>query len=270
MVPDGYGSHVDYMGWVAADADVRQQIVETALREAFSSFIEKREVEVVIFANMSALDLAQAIEAHPLILKSLLACCNIAARGIERDLAMKNLDTYSPRINEDHAKVMAGYIKPFLPPYLELPVLTRIDRVSYIDKEIRKGKGRWEKRILQSLNRYGNTLFRKRRFEIGGEQFELDAATPERGDILIAVDVKRIEARRDIHKRCDEILNKASKLKSAFSSAKFGAVLYYPFVDEQVNIHSRLRSPHIDGIVFASELDDSIENAVRLLLPLLK
>lgn len=269
-MPDGYGSHVDYMAWVSADADARQQAVENALRQAFLPFIEKREVEVVVFSNMSALDLAQAIIAHPLILKSLLACCNIAARGIERDLEIKNLDTYSPRIDADHAKVMAGYIKPFLPAYLELPVLSRIDRVSYIDKEIRKGKGRWEKRILQALNRHGDTPFRKRMFEVGGEQFELDAATPERGDIQIAVDVKRIEARRDIHKRCDEIVNKANKLKSAFPNAKFGAVLYYPFVDEHVNIHSRLRSPDVDGIVFASELDDSIENAVKLLLPLLK
>lgn len=104
----------------------------------------------------------------------------------------------------------------------------------------------------------------------GGEQFELDAATPGEGDIQIGIDVKRIEARRDIHKRCDEIVNKASKLKSAFSKARFGAVVYYPFIDEHVNIQNRLRSSDIDGVVFASGSDESIENAVRLLLSTLK
>lgn len=265
-MPRGYGSHRDYMAWVGADADSRQEAVETALRNALSRFIEIREVEVVVFSSMSALELAEAILAQPLILKPLLACCNIAARAIERDLDIKNLDTYSPRLNEDHAKVIAGYIKPFLPSYLELPTLSRVDRVSYIDKEIRKGKGRWERRILEALNRHGQTSFRKRVFEMGGEQFELDAATPGEGDIQIGIDVKRIEARRDIHKRCDEIVNKASKLKSAFPTARFGTVVYYPFIDEHVNIQNRLRSSDIDGIVFASESDQSIENAVRMLL----
>lgn len=269
-MPDGYGSHRDYIYRVKADVDARQKAVEAALREAFLRFIERREVEVVVFSSMSALDLAKAMLAQPLILKPLLACCNIAARAIERDLDIKNLDTYSPRLNEDHAKVIAGYIKPFLPPYLELPALSQVDRVAYIDKEIRKGKGRWERRILKALNRHGQTHFRKRMFEVGGEQFELDAATPEEGDIQVGIDVKRIEARRDIHKRCDEIVNKATKLKSAFSQARFGAVVYYPFIDEHVNIQNRLRSSDIGSIVFASESGESIENAVRLLLSTLK
>jgi hypothetical protein len=258
------------MNWVKADADTRQEAVESALRNAFSHFIERREVEVVVFSGMSALDLATAILTQPLILKPLLACCNIAARAIERDLDIKNLDTYSPRLNEDHAKVIAGYIKPFLPPYLELPALSRVDRVSYIDKEIRKGKGRWERSILEALNRYGQASFRKRMFDAGGEQFELDAATPEEGDIQIGIDIKRIEARRDIHKRCDEIVNKASKLKSAFPGARFGAVVYYPFINEHVNIQNRLRSSQVDAVVFASESDESIGNAVRLLLAALR
>lgn len=105
---------------------------------------------------------------------------------------------------------------------------------------------------------------------MSGEQFELDAATPEEGEIKIGVDVKRIEARRNIHKRCDEIVNKASKLKSAFSKTVFGVVIYYPFIDEHINIQSRLHSSHIDGIVFASDSDETIENAVRLLLSMLE
>ncbi|MDP2661422.1 MAG: hypothetical protein Q8R28_11910, partial [Dehalococcoidia bacterium] len=118
-----------------------------------------------------------------------------------------------------------------------------------------------------ALNSFGRSRFRKRKFEVDGEQFELDAASPESGDIKIGIDVKRIEARRDIHKRCDEIVNKASKLKAVFPSSRFGFVMYYPFIDEHQNIASRLRSRDIDGVVFASESEESIESAVRLLLP---
>jgi len=263
---EGYGSHADYMSWVKEDADSRQETIENALRGAFSSFIEKREVEVIVFSGMTAFDLAKAIITRPLILKPILAACNIAARAIERDLSIKNVDTYNPRLSDDQAKVIGGYIKPFLPSYLEIPALSRIDRVAFIDKEIRKGKGRWEMKIIESFNRFGSLDFRKRMFVIKGEQFELDAASPKSGDIKVGIDIKRIEARRDIHKRCDEIVNKANKLKSAFPSSKFGAVIYYPFIEEHINIQNRLRSDNIDGVVFASEAEESIENAVRMFL----
>jgi hypothetical protein len=215
-MPEGYGTHRDYMEIVREEADSRQEAIESALREAFTKFIENRQVEVILFTNMTALDLSMALLDKPLILKPLLACCNIAARAIERDLGIKNLNTYSPRLNEDLAKVIAGYIKPFLPSYLELPALSRIDRISYIDKEIRKTKGRWEMLILAALNRHSKRVFRKRMFTSDGEQFEIDAATPQTGDIQVGIDIKRIEARGDIRKRCDEIVNKGRKLKTSF------------------------------------------------------
>ena len=89
----------------------------------------------------------------------------------------------------------------------------------------------------------------------------MDAAYPTTGNIQIAVDVKRIEARRDIHKRCDEIVNKAAKFKGVYSKAKFVAFIYYPFTEEHSHISSRLRSENIDVVVFASENTDSIRNA---------
>jgi len=244
--------------------------VETALHEAFSRFIEKRQVEVIVFSGMSAFELAEAIIRYPLILKSLLAVCNIAGRAIERDLSIKNVDTYNPRLSEDKARIIAGYMKPFLPDYIELPSLTHIDKIAFIDKEVRKSKGRWEKLVVESLNKYAKTLYKKRRFKAGEEDFELDAATPEVGEINIGIDIKRIEARRDIHKRCDEIVNKAAKLNSVCPKTRFGAVVYYPFIDEHVNIQSRLRSDYIDGVVFASESKESVENAIRLLLSILE
>jgi hypothetical protein len=265
-MPDKYGSHADYMVWVKDDADSRQKTIEDAFRTAFSNFIEKREVEVIIFTSMTAFDLARAIVNQPLILKPLLAACNIAARAIERDLDIKNLRTYSPRLSEDKAHVIAGYIKPFLPSYLEIPALSRIDRFAFIDKEIRKKKGLWEKKILDHLNKFSSLQFCKRKFVVEDERYELDAASPRLGDIKVGIDIKRIEARRDIHKRCDEIINKAVKLKLAFPASKFGVVVYYPFIEEHINIQNRLRSDLIDGVVFASETEESVENAVRMLI----
>ncbi len=265
-MPDGYGSHADYMSWVAEDARTRQETIEQALLDAFADFIEARQVEVIIFSKVSVMDLANAIIRYPSILKPLLAICNIAARALERDLQIKNIDTYNPKLTEQRASAITGYIKPFLPPYTEIPVLSSLDRVAFIDKEIRKEKGRWERRIIETLNRFSSVQFKKRKFRVNGEEFELDAATPYEGPIQIGIDVKRIEARRDIHKRCDEIVNKAAKLESVFPTARFATVIYYPFLDEHINIQNRLSSQNIDAISFASESKDSIENAVRMLL----
>ena len=263
---EGYGTHFDYMKRVKDYAGERQDKIEDSLRNAFFNFLEKREVDVIIFSDMSALELADAIYNYQLILKPILAVCNIAARAIERDLGIKNVDTYKPRLDHDKSKVIAGYIKPFLPAYIEIPSLSQIDRVAYIDKEIRKMKGQWERKIINVLNRFARIKFKKRIFQSGGEKFELDAASPESGIIKVGIDIKRIEARRDIHKRCDEIVNKASKLKSSTDVCKFGAVVYYPFIEEHINIQNRLRSDNIDAVVFASESETSIENAVKMLI----
>jgi hypothetical protein len=161
---------------------------------------------------------------------------------------------------------VAGYLLSFLPQYLEVPTLAQIDKISFIDKEIRKDKGRWERLVCEALNKFGKAAFKKRKFEAGGQLFELDAATPAKGDVQIGIDVKRIEARQDIHKRCDEIVNKAAKLKSVFPNANFGAVIYYPFTQDHANVLSRLDSPNVDAVVFASSSAETIENAVRLLL----
>ncbi len=265
-MPDGYGTHRDYIGRIDQQVRSRQQEVETALKDAFANFLETRSVDVVIFSNVGVMDLANAIRTHPVILKPLLTVCNIAGRAIERDLQIKNVDTYKPRLSHDHVTAIAGYLKPFLPAYLEIPAIAQIDRVAFVDKEIRKGKGRWEKAICDALNRFGTLAFKKRKFIVEKEGFELDAAAPETGPIQIGIDVKRIEARRDIHKRCDEIVNKATKFKQAHKAAKFAAVIYYPFIDEHINIQSRLRSKKIDGVFFASESDESVETAVRILL----
>jgi len=191
-VPEGYDSHADYMSWVNERAEERQAAVEEALRRAFAPFVESRTVDVIVFANVGVMDLARAIMCYPSVLKALAATCNIAARAIERDLQIRNVDTYAPKLTEQEAAAIAGYIKPFLPPYMEIPALSHLDRTAFVDKEIRKVKGQWERAILEALNRFASASFRKRKFRSGDEEFELDAASPATGAIAIGVDVKRI------------------------------------------------------------------------------
>ena len=266
MTSNPYGSHRDYIEWVAADAEARRQKIEGILRSAFQPFIESRTVEIIVFADVSVEDLARAISDHPAILKPLLSICNIAGRALARDLKLRNVNTYKPRLDVTQAAAIAGYLKPFLPPYASLATLGEIDRLDFVDKEVRKMKGRWERKVLDALGQHSSVGFKKRKFKVEDEVFEIDAAAPASGPIEIAVDVKRIEARQDIHKRCDEIVNKAEKLRKAYPEAKFAAVIYYPFVDDHVNVQSRLRSENIDAVVFAAELEETIHNAAQSLL----
>jgi hypothetical protein len=145
-----------------------------------------------------------------------------------------------------------------------------LDRYSWVDKELRANKGNWEKRILSALCTYCELYFAKRKFEVVNgdlktESFELDASYMVGEDIQIAVDIKRIESPRDIHKRADEIVNKARKYKSVFAAGRFVAIIYYPFPTQHINVLSRLQSPDVDDIFFAGESDSSIDTAVALI-----
>jgi hypothetical protein len=110
-------------------------------------------------------------------------------------------------------------------------------------------------------------VFRKRKFTCDGEGFEIDAAYPSTGVVIkVGVDIKRIESRRDIHKRADEIINKATKFKKVYPEGKFTALVYYPFPTQHINAQSRLHSAHIDEIFFAGETTSSLEFAVEMLV----
>lgn len=263
-----YGTHASYVERIKPRADERTEKVHAALCDAFKKFIRREEVDVINFEAQTATDIAQAILSYPEILKSLLAACNIAGRTIERDLDLRNIDTYGLKLTRDEANQIAGFIKSFLPPSVSIATLVQIDRNAFFDKEIRAHKGQWEKLITRSLSDLSGLKFQKVKFRIGGQEFEIDSAfQPEpKGEILYGVDVKRIEARRDIHKRADEIANKAAKFKEAYPHAKFGAAIYYPFTAEHGNIRDRLSGAPIDSVVFASEADDSINAAIELML----
>ena len=267
---DKYDTQDDYLAGVTAEAGARALDIERALATAFADLLELRQVHVIPLASISAEDLATRIETYPVILKPLIESCNVAARAIERDLGVRNLNTYAPKLDTKTCLVIAGYIKPKLPAVIELPTLVWMDRRAFIDKEVRKGKGRWEWEVRDAAIKAAGRPFGKRKFRVGTESFEIDVAAPRTGEIEWAIDVKRIEARRDIHKRCDEIVNKAAKFRETYSEGRFGVVIYYPFIEEHINIRERLRSPNIDGVVFAASDPDSIASALKMLVAMLK
>jgi hypothetical protein len=265
-VPAGYGTHADFLEMVRKAADERAQIVEDELRVAFEGYVREQTLLVLQLADINVFDLARVLLAHPLILKPLIVAANVAARAIERDLGIANVNTYVPVLTPEAGAAIAGYLKPFLPATVPLLTLVQLDQCEYIDKEIRALKGRWEKRITDTLSRVSGYSFAKRKIKVGGEAFEIDAASPVTGNVEYAVDIKRIEARRDIHKRIDEIVNKASKLKQHSMTGRFGAVIYFPFEDQHAQIRSRLAGSSVDAVAFANELDASIQRAAEDLL----
>lgn len=88
-----YATRADYVEWVRESMEVRSGEIVAALREAFQGVIRKEEVEVIIFSELTASGLADKLLSFPLILKPLLLASNIAARAIERDLGIKNVNT---------------------------------------------------------------------------------------------------------------------------------------------------------------------------------
>ncbi len=240
--------------------------LEHALKDAFKGHITERPVAYILFDEVSVKELADAFFRFPVLIKSVLASINVASRAIARDLGI-NVDTYKHNITEENANFIAGYIKPMLPKEVAIPSLLELDRYFWTDKEMRANKGNWEKKINFQLNSLSTESFKKRKFELRGEQFEIDAAHPDTGlPIKVGVDIKRIESPRDIHKRADEIVNKAAKFKDAFPDSYFFAVIYYPFPSEHSNVKSRLESDCINGVYFAGEKESSIVSAIKYLL----
>lgn len=270
-----YAPHAVRLAWVLDDAKQRRSTVSGELRRAFGAYVEMRQTEWIRFDAVSVDTLARAFRDHPAVVKPITAICNIASRAIFRDLGFQ-VNTYRPRLTLEQANQLAGYVKPFLPQSMAVPAIAAVDDWFFIDKEMRSYQGRWESLITDSLNRRTGKTFKKRKFKIADSgsgdllEFELDAALPARGEpIEVGVDVKRIGSPRDIHKRTDEILNKAVKFKSRYPDGKFGAVVYYPFDPAgQANIASRARSSNIDGLVFpAGDAPDYVVSAVLMLIP---
>lgn len=140
-LPEGHDSRAGYMAWVQADAATRTASVRNDLLQAFERFIERCEVETINFSSMTAIGPAAALFTHPLILRPLLACCNLAGRAIERDLDIRNVDTYEARLNQTTRAAIAGYLKPFLPQEIAVPALRELDPVLLCRRGASRAKG---------------------------------------------------------------------------------------------------------------------------------
>ena len=219
---------------------------------------------MIRFGDLDVGELAEAFYKHPIVVKAICSCVNVAQRAIKRDLKI-DLDTYTDRIDEVRAGILAGFLKPMLPDRIAIPALIELDRYAWVDKEMRAAKGRWEEAVRDAIDAATGANFKKRKFTASGEDFEIDAAYPASGPIEVAVDVKRIESPRDIHKRADEIVNKAAKFKASHPNSKFFTVVYYPFPAEHINVTSRLKSDYIDGLFFAAQTASSIASAADYL-----
>lgn len=259
-----YSSHKDQL-LAAVPSPERISTLESSLLKAYGSAIIYQEVPFVQFSEMTAAELAKAFLDCPIIIKPTLACVNVAQRAIKRDLGI-DFDTYSERITPEQASLIAGYTKPLLPPVIAIPALMELDRFFWTDKEMRARKGNWERTVTEAINAVAGCVYKKCKFVCDGEDFEIDAAYPQTGDIEVGIDVKRIESARDTHKRADEIINKATKFKKTFPNGKFYVVVYYPFPSQHINLQSRLKSDHIDEVFFAAETPSSIANAVDMLV----
>ncbi|MEH7075802.1 DNA methyltransferase [Neobacillus drentensis] len=260
-----YSSHREQVQRVDG-VENRISTVEEALLKAFDGFIFTKEVPFINFGNMTAEELARAFSEYPIIVKSILATVNVAGRAIKRDLEI-NIDTYGNKLAMEKASILAGYIKPMLPNELAIPAICELDRWFYVDKEIRKFKGSWEKAVLNALIENGTTKdFKKIKFICDEEEYEIDAAHPTSSPYKIAIDVKRIEAKQDSHKRADEIVNKARKFKKVYPKGSFYAIIYYPFTSEHINLQTRLKDANIDGVFFATESYSSIEQQAKFIL----
>jgi hypothetical protein len=162
---DGYATHGELLGEVEEEAQIRCEELRSVLRDAFADRVRVEEHEVISFVDLTVSELANAIIGFPTVLKPLLLACNIAARAIERDLGLRNLDTYKPRVDLLQAHEIAGYIRPFLPACVTIDALCVVDRCAFVDKEIRKRKGQWEKEVVQALSLARGSSFRKRHFQ---------------------------------------------------------------------------------------------------------
>jgi len=259
-----YSTHKDQLA-AASSSTERTDIVLASMLEQFKQAIVYREVPFIQFSEITAQELATAFFNAPAIIKPTLSCVNVAQRAIRRDLGV-DFDTYAVKINLETASMIAGYVKPLLPPVIAIPALMELDRYFWTDKEMRAKKGNWERTVTDAINEISTNHFKKCKFKADGESFEIDAAFPQEGKIEIAIDVKRIESTRDTHKRADEIINKATKFKRIYPEGRFYAVVYFPFPTQHINLQSRLKSEHIDEVFFAAETPSSIANTVDMLV----
>lgn len=248
---------------VLVPAEKRAEKIEAELALALEHYITLTEARLIDISSLTPEALGKILFEHPHILKPLIALSAIGGRAFDKDLGISNVDTYNPKIDEQEAKCIGKYLLNLLPNKFSLETLVQVDRLQFIDKEKRKIKGRWEDDIRKVLKEQTGLPFVKKMIRVV-KKYEIDAAYFKNDYLEYAIDVKVMGAKRDIHKRSDEIINKSVAYKQLYPKGKFAAVVYYPFNPEDVI--DRLKRPTIDSIVFADASQESIVIAVKELI----
>lgn len=252
----GYSDEKAYSNAVASKVKARATEIADALKVAFGDSISPRQAHILELRGIRPEILGELMLKDGRIMKPLLVVAGVAMRAIERDLDIRNLNTYNPVLSRDEAVRLAEYLLELLPDQILVETLVEADRVDFLSSQKRALKGAWEKKVTRSISEATGHAFKKRKLTIQDEIFEIDAAYPQIGGVEYAVDIKRCEARRDFQKRSDEIVNKARVLKTQYPNAKFASVVYYPFDEE--DFRGRLSSGPIELVAFGNDSDESI------------
>jgi len=261
---EGYNSEIDYFQIVSPSAERRANEIETEIAMAFQDWIKIYESRLIDISGITPDQLGEILFNHPKLLKPLSVLGVVAGRAFEKDLGIKNINTYEPNLDKQESVKIAGYLLNQIPREFLLESLRELDRNQFIDKEKRKFKGSWENQIREMLVNLSGLDFSKCKITVSGEEYEIDAAYFEGKYLKYAIDVKKIGARRDFQKRSDEIVNKSDAYKRRFPNGNFAAVVHYPF--EKDAVRSRLNRESIDLVVFANDSPESIAEAVKDLI----
>jgi hypothetical protein len=261
---DGYTTEIDYYHYVAPMAEERASEIEAELFAAFKGYFVSNESRLIDINSLTPERFAEILIRHPKLLKPFSVLAVVAMRAFEKDLGIRNVNTYKPHLNEQQALKISKYLLEQMPKRFYLETIRELDRNQFIDKEKRKLKGSWENGIIETLVERTGLKFTKTRIIVVGEEYEIDAAHFEGQHLKYAIDIKKIGSRRDFQKRSDEIINKSVAYRKLYPDGKFAAVVHYPF--EKDALRSRLKSNFIDMVVFANDSPESITEAVKTLI----
>ncbi len=244
----------EYRGLFSGKLDERQRSLEQFIRRKLAAHILSTDELSINFSSITTDELARLISLDPSkMIRILFRTTGASPRSVARDLRIR-IDSEPTSIRPGTAEELAAYFRELLPSQLPIKAILFHDRIQRETELIRNYKGRWEAYIRDLLNSEG-WQFGKRRFRIDNKVIEIDAAYPMKGDPLVAIDVKRIEALQDYQKRTDEINAKARELKTAYK-AVFMACVFFPFMERREMVLNRLDNSVVDHICFQDQTSD--------------
>lgn len=244
-------TQAEYRALFSDELDRREKELEQFVTRTFANHISSKEELVIDLSSIATDELARLISTSPAtMIQTLFRLTGASPRSVARDLRVRigpEIRKVSPEVAVD----LASYFGKLLPFQLLIRAFLFHDRIQRENELTRAYKGRWEEYVRSLLSKRG-LQFAKRRFRIGKKTIEIDCAYPSKGDPLISIDVKRIEALEDYQKRTDEINAKARELKSVYKVAFIGCI-FFPFLEKKEMVLNRLDRTVIDQIYFQDE-----------------